>query len=379
MRIPTKLKSVGMIGIADILGAGISSACWFYLASVIEPDEYGKITFLFSIALLASVVSLFGSNRSLIVYPAKGIEIQTAMYVITLSLGVLLAIATYFFVSDVGTSFITIGLILMGLITAELVGRKLYIRYTKYLILQRALMLSITILGYNLFGFEAIIPAIAISYTPYIIEIIRGFKKFKINFRLIRENIVFIKNNYFESLSGVIGSTMDKLIVGQFFGFAILGNYALGFQFATLLGIIPTAVAKYLISEESSGSKNTQLKKYMIIFSIIIAVLAFLVGPQVISYIFPKFSAVENIIRIMCWTVIPNTINTSIFWPRFLSMERGRIILFGSVSWTCTLLIGVIVLGNYFQSEGISLSFLLASIASTIFYTIIYKRDSYNS
>lgn len=375
VKISKKIKAIGSIGIADISATSISAIFWFYIASTIGPEGYGQIAYLLSIANVGSTVSLLGASRSLMVYPAKGVDIQTAMYVITLIMGMISAIVIYFFITDVGASFMVVALIIMGLIVSELVGRKLYVTYAKYLVTQRLLMVTFAIIGYNIFGQDAIIPAIAMSYLPFLIEIIRGFKKYKIDFVLFKKKIVFIRNSYFESLSGSLSGSMDKLIIAPIFGFAILGNYALGLQFFTLLGIIPLAAMKYLIPEESSGLENKKLKKYLIIFSVIAAILGFTIGPQFMSYIFPKFSNAEDVIRILSWAIIPSTITTSIFLPRFLSMERSRVILLGSISWTVTQITGIIILGYYFDTNGIALAFVLASIMSTIFYAVIYRRD----
>ena len=375
VKISKKMKEIGSIGIADILVTGISAIFWFYIAATIGPEGYGQIAYLLSIANLGSTVSLFGANRALMIYPAKGIEIQTAMYVITLSLGMVSMLIVYFFVNDIGTSFLVFSLLIFGLIGAELIGRKLYVTYAKYLIVQRILMVILAITSYNIFGQEGIILAIALSYSPFLIEIIRGFRNYKIDFALFKEKFTFIRNSYFESLSGTVSSSLDKLIIVPIFGFAILGNYALGLQFFTLLTIIPLAAMKYLIAEESSGTQNKKLKKYLIIFSIIAAILGFTVGPEIISSIFPKFSGAEDIIRIITWAIIPSTVTSSIFLPKFLSMERGRVILIGSIIWTVTQLLGILSLGYYFDTNGIAIAYLLASISSTIFYAIIYRRD----
>jgi len=376
VKISKKIKAIGTIGIADILATGISAIFWFYIASTIGPDGYGQIAYLLSIANLGSTVSLFGANRALMVYPAKGIEIQTTMYVITLILGMVSMLIVYFFVNDIGTSFLVFSLIIFGLIVAELIGRKLYVRYAKYLIVQRTLMIILAIASYNIFGQEGIIPAIALSYSPFLIEVIRGFRNYKIDFALFKEKFTFIRNSYFETLSAAVSGSLDKLIIAPIFGFAILGNYALGLQFFTLLGIIPLAAMKYLIPEESSGAQNKKLKRYLIIFSIIAAVLGFTIGPEIISSVFPKFSGAEDVIRIISWAIIPSTITTSIFLPKFLSMEKGRIVLTGSIIWTVTQVLGIIGLGYYFDRNGIALAFVLASISSTIFYAVIYRRDN---
>ena len=43
------LKDLGFVGLADIGGRAISAVFWFYLASLINPNEYGRLSYYLSI------------------------------------------------------------------------------------------------------------------------------------------------------------------------------------------------------------------------------------------------------------------------------------------------------------------------------------------
>ena len=66
-----KIFDISSIGIADVLSSGIASIFWLYIATTIGPEKYGEITYLLSIATLASGLSLLGSNYTLMIYSAK--------------------------------------------------------------------------------------------------------------------------------------------------------------------------------------------------------------------------------------------------------------------------------------------------------------------
>ena len=83
-----KIKDLSSISIADIVGSAISALFWFYLATLIEPEKYGEITFLLSIASIASTVALLGAAQSLLVYSAKDVKIHSTLYVLNLIIGV---------------------------------------------------------------------------------------------------------------------------------------------------------------------------------------------------------------------------------------------------------------------------------------------------
>ena len=57
------------VGFADVLGAGIASVFWLYIASVIEPGEFGEIHYFLAIAarskgtIMTKVINNDGLNN----------------------------------------------------------------------------------------------------------------------------------------------------------------------------------------------------------------------------------------------------------------------------------------------------------------------------
>ena len=52
------LKNLSAIGLSDVIGTGATAFFWFYLASVISPENYGEIFFYLGIATLISSIVL---------------------------------------------------------------------------------------------------------------------------------------------------------------------------------------------------------------------------------------------------------------------------------------------------------------------------------
>ena len=71
-----------------------------------------------------------------------------------------------------------IGYVIFGLATSEILGNKLYRSYSKYLILQKILMISLGI-GLYSYGVNGIIFGIALSYSPYLIRIYKEIRNTK--------------------------------------------------------------------------------------------------------------------------------------------------------------------------------------------------------
>ena len=369
-----KLTNLASIGIADVSAKGISAIFWFYVAAILGPTGYGEITYLLSVAMIASTVALLGAGNTLIVYTAKNVKIQSALYVLTLISGSITSIVVFFIFYDVGTSFLILGYVIFGLVTSELLGYKLYKNYSKYIITQRALMVVLSIGLFYIFGQEAILIGIALSFSPYIIGIIRGFKKTKINFNLIKERSNFLMNSYLHSVVATLNGSIDKIIIAPLVGFALLGNYSLGLQFLTLLQIIPMVVTKYIIPQDSTGIENRKLKKITILTSLGLAILGFTIGPFVISMIFPEFGETEWVIRIVSLSIIPFTI-VLMYQSKFLGQEKSSRLLFSSTIWVGTQILGIIILGSIYGINGIASAIVLGATASAIYVVIADELD----
>jgi len=368
-----KIFDISSIGIADILSAGIAAIFWLYIAAIIGPENYGEITYLLSIAALASGLSLFGSNYTLMVYSAKKIEIQSTLFLLTSIAGFISALTIFFFFADLGLSLVILGYVILALVTSDLLGRKLYKTYSKYMILQKILMVVLGIGFYYILEEPGILLGISLSYFPLIKELFKRFKENKINFKLLLEKKNFILNNFALNISGTAYSSLDKLIVAPLLGFTILGNYSLALQFFTLMSILPTVIQKYIVPQEATGNDNVKLKKIIILISIGIAISGSMLGPIVISYIMPKFETSEEIIRIVSWAIIPTTINSVYYYPKFWAKEMNMHIVLSTTTTVSVQILGIVTLGSMFGIIGIAISFVIG-ISGGACYSFVAHR-----
>jgi len=368
------LSNLTSIGIADVSAKGISAIFWFYIAAILGPEGYGEITYFLSIAIIASNVALLGSVNTIIVYTAKNVKIQSTLYFLTLISGSITSIIVFFIFYDIGTSFLILGYVIFGLVSSELLGYKLYKNYSKYIITQRALMIVLSIGLFYIFGQDGILVGIALSFSPYIVGIIRGFKKTKINFNLIKERASFLRNSYLQTLAATLNNTIDKIIIAPLFGFALLGNYSLGIQFLTLLQIIPLTVSKYIIPQDSSGKENKKLKKITILTAVCLSVLGLTIGPPVITFIFPEFREAGSIIWIVSLSIVPYTVGL-MYHSKFLGQEKSRQVLISSVIWIVSQILGIVILGSIYETNGIAGALVLGATASAIYVVIADELD----
>ena len=372
MKLFKKIKDITILGSGDILGSGLSAIFWFYLASQIEPENYGEIHWFLGIAGIFSAISLFSTVNTITVYTAKKIQINSTLNLISLLSSVLfsfivIAIFPSFYSIDIG--IILIAYVINHLAIGDLLGKKEFSSHSKYTLVQKGSTLALGVLLFHIFGYEAIIFALACSYIFYIKRVYSVFKEMKINFDLIKQRKEFILNNYFTFLltGAVGGGQIDKIIVAPLLGFAILGNYNLALQIINLMMIIPTIFYKYLLPHESTGIKNKQIKIIVIVFSILISILGIFIAPILIEEFFPKFSDAINAIKIMSIVIIPSTLSL-ILESEFLGKEKSRIVIIGSSIFVSSQVISMIILGSLYGIDGVAYSLVIAVTLKTCLY-----------
>lgn len=368
-----EVKGLGFIGFGDITGVVISSIFWFYLASVIEPHEYGDIHFFLSIAAIGSSIALFGTQDSITVLTAKGHKIQSGLNVISLGISSITSLCLIIFFQRIDVGIIVIAYVINTLSIGDLLGKKQFLKYSQYNILQKILTLVLGIGFLYAFGPPGIIYALAISYAGYLIRIIKTFQEVPINFKLIKEKLNFLTHNYIVYLAGSFGGQLDKIIIVPLLGSAVLGNYSLALQVITVFTMFTTILFKFLLPQESSGIQNKFLIQIVIIISVIISLLGIFLSPLVIPNFFPKYVDVGVAIQIMSISIIPITIST-ICTSRLLSKEKSKLVLIGNLIGLIIIILGILTLGSMYGTIGIAMSFTLAIISKATYLGLTVKK-----
>jgi len=368
-----EVKGLGFIGFGDITGVVISSIFWFYLASVIEPHEYGDIHFFLSIAAIGSSIALFGTQDSITVLTAKGHKIQSGLNIISLGISSITSLCLIIFFQRIDVGIIVIAYVINILSVGDLLGKKQFFKYSQYNVLQKILTLVLGIGFLYAFGPPGIIYALAISYTGYLIRIIKTFQEVPINFKLIKEKTNFLSHNYIVYLAGSFGGQLDKIIVVPLLGSAVLGNYSLALQVITVFTMFTTILFKFLLPQESSGIQNKFLIQIVIIISVVISLIGIFLSPLVIPNFFPKYVDVGVAIQIMSLSIIPITINT-ICTSRLLSKEKSKLVLIGNLIGLIIIILGILTLGSMYGTIGIAISFTLSTISKATYLGLTVKK-----
>ena len=368
-----KNKEISSITFADILGTIISGSFWIVLPMLLPSEDFGMLNYFLAISSFSFGLALFSPRDTITVYSSKSIQINSTLFFICLVSGTAALIVTYILFSKIEIGVLAIFFILNELGFGILLGRGLHKKYFQYVILQKSLVLIFGLSFFYLFGVEGILFGFILSYVHFIYIIYKEFSISKINFKLLKTHFGFILNNYIINIAGSFRSHLDKIIIGSFLSFSILGNYSLSVQLFSLMMLVTNSIYKYTLSLDSRGIDTKKIKLYAIYLSIIISMLGFFILPLIIPFIFPKYLAAIDSIRIISLTVIPATLG-QILSSKLLGNEKSRHILQGRILSAGVMISLLIFLGNTYELIGISLAFLLSTTSYSLYLFFISKK-----
>jgi O-antigen/teichoic acid export membrane protein len=366
-------KGLVYIIIGNIVGAILTGGFWLLLASLQSVEEYGKTSYMISMASLASSFALLGLNTAITTFIPKGhekIHVAANQVVLISSIIAALIVAQ----RDWLLGFFVVGMSFWMMSIYEFLGRKSYKQYAIANIGARGCQLLLSIVLYYLIGIPGIIIGFTISFFLFSHRYIHSIKYFNRDFSEISGKMKFALHSYSFNMSNALLMYFDKIIIPPIFGYAILGYYQLGFQFLMFLGMIPISFFQYLIPEESSGNKKTKLRIIGFGLSIGLAVLLYFLSPTLINIFFPHYQNSLDAIRVISIGIIPMMI-AYIINSKFLSEGNTRGVVIGAIIYQILQITLMILLGRLIEVTGIALSVVIALTGQALFL-LLYKKLS---
>ena len=363
------LKGLALIGSADIIGGAISAIFWLVIASLLLVEEYGELSYFMAIASLG-ICSMVGSPEALMVFSAKHKKIIPTLLLLTLIFTVIASLIAFVIVERFEIIFLIFSFIVFEASITILIGKKLYAKYSKFLLAQKILQFVVGIgLSFSL-GVNGVLIGIAIANFSLIPIFYKELRCYNIDLSLLKPKKEFIININIIYIISVFRRDIDKIIVVPLLGFTVLGNFALTLQFFTIMMILSSISYKYLLPKDASGEKNIKLKKFLILLSILIALSGFFFSPYFIENFFTKFNESIIPIQIASFSVIPSTISV-IFFSKILALEKSRFLIIANSVQLCVILIGTIFLGIFYGIIGVTIAFVLGNTMYAITLAII--------
>ena len=362
-------KGLALIGSADLIGGAISAIFWLVIASLLLVEEYGEISYFVAIASLG-ICCVVGSSDTLMVFSTKNQKIVPTLLLLTLIFTMIASLIAFVIIQRFEIIFLIFSFIVFQVSITLLLGKRLYAKYSKFLLTQKILQFAIGIGLYFLLGVNGVLIGIALSNFALIPIFYKELRNFKIDLSLLKPKKEFIINNHIIYAISVFRRDIDKIIVVPILGFTVLGNFALTLQFYAIMMVFSSIAYKYLLPRDVSGEKNIKLKIFLILLSILIALSGIFFSPFFIENFFTKFSESIIPIQIASLSVISTTISV-ILYSKILALEKSRFLMIANSVQLCVILIGTIFLGILYGVIGVTIAFVLGNTVHTITLAII--------
>jgi O-antigen/teichoic acid export membrane protein len=344
----------------NLLGAIIGAGFWLLLASLQNAEEYGKINYEISLGSLIASVALLGFNTTINLYSGRSLtslNVQANQTVLITtgisSIAVLLLLSNWL----LALFILTMNFWVMS--THGLLGRKSYVHYSISTIGARASQFVMSIFLYYMFGVHGIIIGFIISFIVFSYPYFFTIRKFSLNFNIVKAKVKSSLHVYSFNLSNALLLYLDKLIIGPLFGYAILGQYQLAFQFLMFFGVIPISFYQYLIPEESSGRKNTRLRTVGLFISVALTIVMFMVSPWIMKTFFPSYIGSSVPTQILSLGTVPMMV-VWIVNSKLITTGKTKLVLSGAIIYQVIQAVLIIFLGNYIGINGLALAVVLA-------------------
>ena len=165
----SRLEGILYLGTGDFLGGIIVAVFWLFLASMISVEDYGQLHYYLGIAGIAYVLTLIGTRNTMIVYVAKRVQIYPTLSIISIIGGITTAIVVLFLFFRLDISLLLIVFVINDICLGYILGKKLFRTYSKYIIIQKSLTVTLGLSFFYLFGVDGILYGIGLSYIHFLI------------------------------------------------------------------------------------------------------------------------------------------------------------------------------------------------------------------
>ena len=365
------LRNISFVTIGNVVSTGLQAIFYLLIATLLEPELFGEMSFIIAIAGTFSLFSRFGLNQSVTVYQAKKnatLSNQINVLAAITSGGasiVLLFINEYAAILCLGLSFFIMN-------QHNIWGLKKYKRGMFYAITKALLILAVSIPLFYVFEIPGILIGLAISNFIASFDFMKSLRKIQ-SFNLVKQNFNVIIHNFGVDVSTNLPRIVDKVLIAPLFGFFFVGIYQFNMQILFGLEILPIVLHTFLLSEESSGKVHKKIISLVVIGTVLLTIISIFLAPIVIESWFPKFSEGVFPLQILLISLIPLSF-TSIFSAKLQAKESTKVGLTAIIRIGS--LLGLIaLLGNLYGLLGLSLAVLLSICVNTIFLGILYYKE----
>jgi len=350
---------------------GLQAVFYLFFATLLEPENYGEMSYLIALAGTFSIVSRIGLPYTVTVYQSKGKSIianQANLLVVILSIiAAIILLPISFF-----AALLSFSLSYFAMNQHNLLGLKKYKKYFLTGLLKSSMIILLPILFYFVFDIPGILIGMAFSNLLGSYNFLKSLKLTK-SFNELKTNYKVVLHNFGIDVSSSLTRVIDKIIIVPLFGFVYTGIYQFNIQILFVLAILPTALHSFLLSEEAAGKYHKTINYTVIFVSILLVILSIFFAPTIINNIFPKFAEGIQSLQLLLISLIPLSLS-AILTAKLQAKESTK------VGYAAAVRIGFLILfitifGQIYGLLGLALSILLSVIFETIILVTLYQKQ----
>jgi len=373
-----RFKGLLGLGMSDIISAVITSAFWLYITTIMNVESYGQLSYVIAIATISTSISLVGTKNTVTVCVSKNLKLESTVFFIILIFTSVISLIIFLIFYDFELSLYVFGAAIFSMGGSIILGKKLFITYSKYVLLQKSLWVGLSIGLYHLLGVGGIILGMGLSFFIYFPVIINTFRTTSISFSSFKPHFRFFMNGYAIDLVGTLVKQIDKIILLPLLGLTLLGNYHLALQFIAIFQLLPMIILKYTLPHDASGNPNRNLKILLVLVSGFFSVISIILTPIFIPIFFEKFIYVVEIIQILSLSLVPFSISTTYF-SKFFNDKNSKILLINLILYLSSFLLIIFIISDTIDVIGVSIAYVIGSIISAGFLVtmdVIIKKSN---
>jgi len=364
-------RNFSFVALGQIVGTGLQAIFYFSLAALLDPENFGEMSYWISLAGAVALIARFGLAQTVTVYQAKNNYLLTGqaniLAFITSAVAALVLIPF-----DIFAAVLSFTMSLFVMNQNNLLGLKKYKRYMWINIVKNILIVIAPISLYFVLDIPGILLGMAISNLLASSDYLR-LLKFKLkSFAELTGKYKVLIHNFGLDASVNLPRMIDKVLIAPLFGFGFVGIHQFNIQILFALEILPITLYSFLLPEESSGQSHRKINYLVVIGSGLLALLVIVLAPLIIPQLFPKY--VEGILplQLMVISIIPMAISY-ILSAKLQAME-SKTIGYSSIIRIGVLLGLIVLLGEQLGLIGLALAVLISISLNTIFLYLLYNK-----
>ena len=267
--------------------------------------------------------------------------------------------------------------------TIQVVTKKRYKESAILSIGAKGLQIALSLTFYFLFGINGILLGYAIAYFVFGYRFIFSLRNFRLNFAEVKNLSRFSAKMYITSLTSFLNPAttilpyLDKIIVGAFFGFYMLGSYQLSYQVFLFLSILPSNIFRFLLPQEAEGKIiRKSIKLAGLGFACIISTVIIIITPHAIPVFYSEYVQAVFPIQIISLAIIPLTL-VFLLQTRILAEEKKTDhMLYAGLITTVTEILLLFLLGSTIGLIGLAMSIVI-TLTIQFLYLLVINRGRF--